>query len=361
MTAGPDPESIELLQHAAPEISDDEAVDVLRQCFGITGTVLPLCGERDRNFHIRTTDGREYVLKIAHPLEKPQFIDFQTEALRRVAAEDPGLPVPRVITSRGGRTSVRIQLRRGERSTVRLVTYLPGIPLSERVSTPHLRTTLATCLARLDKALAEFVHPGATDRLLWNLTNAGGLRKFLPYLADARLRSLADSRFCSFERDVLPRLQRMRRQVVHNDLNPSNILVHPDQPERLTGVIDFGDLVDSFRVVDVAVAAAYQLRYSDDPFDAVKEFVAAYHRENPLDAGEIDLLFGLIGTRLALSTVITAWRAGLHPENREYILRNANVNAELLRRFEHISETEIQERLKAACGDADAGTAAHTP
>lgn len=359
MTAAPDPRSIELLQHVASGVHVDEAEEIARNYFGICGAASSLSGERDRNFRIHARDGADCVLKIAHPLEAPQFVEFQTEALRRVADRDPAIPVPRVIAGRDGHISPRIRLRSGEETSVRLATYLSGVPLSERTSSRELRSALGGALARIDCALAGFSHPGADDRLLWNLANAPGLCEFLPCLPDARLRARVGSWLAHFEQDVLPELVRLRPQVIHNDLNPSNVLVDPERPERLTGVIDFGDLVSSYLVVDVAVAAAYQLRYTPDPFDDVTEFVAAYHQECPLDVRELDLLFDLIGTRLALAIVITAWRSGLHPENREYILRNSAVNAEFLRRYENLSRTDIQERLKAACGDAEATARTH--
>ena len=349
-----DLKSIELLQTPVPSLPPNKEEQLLLEHFGITGTATVLCSERDQNFRMLTADGQRYVLKVAHPLEHPQVTDFQTEALQRIAAEDPALTVPRIVTTPAGETSTRIDLQSDQQSTVRLVTYLPGVPLSERTSTPQLRADLGTWLARIDKALAEYSHPGARHRLLWNLTSAVEMTAFISCLPDAAMRSVVAAGLSHFEHDVLQVMSATRSQIIYNDLNPGNVIVDLHKPERLVGVIDFGDLVHSFLVVDVAVAAAYQLRYTADPFVAVVEFVAAYHQENSLEDGEIELMFDLIVTRLALAIVITAWRASQHPDNRKYILRNASVNYDLLKRLQHVSCHDIQQRLKIACRNAEA-------
>ena len=69
----------------------------------------------------------------------------------------------------------------------------------------------------------------------------------------------------NFEARVLPVLPRLHRQPVHNDLNPHNIVVDAIQHQRISGIIDFGDLTLTARINDLAIAAAYQVADSDDP------------------------------------------------------------------------------------------------
>ena len=111
------------------------------------------------------------------------------------------------------------------------------------------------------------------------------------------------------------------RQVIHNDFNPHNILVSPSNPDVLAGVIDFGDMVEAPLINDLAVALSYQIGAGNGLENAIA-ILAAYHRVRPLDRSEIACLPTLLRTRLAMTVIITEWRASLHPENREYILRN---------------------------------------
>ena len=44
---------------------------------------------------------------------------------------------------------------------------------------------------------------------------------------------------------------------MHNDLNPLNILVDPADPELVTGIIDFGDVIHTALIADVVLDVAF--------------------------------------------------------------------------------------------------------
>ena len=62
----------------------------------------------------------------------------------------------------------------------------------------------------------------------------------------------------------------------------------------MTGVLDFGDMVLTPLVNDVAVAAAYQAEGEDAMGRVCCALVAAYHAHRPLQEHEIDGLFDRI-------------------------------------------------------------------
>ncbi len=349
MSSAPNSRLQELLAAPGPRLSCDEAERIAGEHFGVSGTATALASERDQNFRIVTPQGPGFVLKIANPLEDPQATDFQTQALLRIAKGDPEIPVPRVFTTKDGATRATIDLAGHQQSIVRLLTYLPGVPLADVASTPRLRVRLGVCLARIDKAMCGFTHPGADHGLLWNMKHAVNLIGLVGHLSDAPQQAVVARYIAHFENAVLPLLASLRSQVIYNDLSPGNVLVDPEDPERLIGIIDFGDMVRSPLIVDVAIAAAYQLRHTPDPFDAAGQLLGGFHSETPLEERELDLLFDLIATRLASAMIITAWRASLHPDNRQYILRNASSNWNMLRRIERMSRADVRKRLQAAC------------
>jgi hydroxylysine kinase len=349
VAAAPNSRLRELLAAPAPQLPCDEAERIAGEHFGVSGTATPLASERDQNFRIVTPEGRSFVLKIANPLEDREATDFQTRALLRIAASDPQIPVPRVIITKVGATQATIDLAGGKQSIVRLLTYLPGVPLADVASTPRLRARLGVCLARIDKALRGFTHPGADHELLWNMTHAEDLIGLVGHLPDAGQQAVVTRYIEHFAGHVRPLLAGLRSQVIYNDLSPGNVLIDPNDGKRLVGVIDFGDMVRAPLVVDVAIAAAYQLRHTPDPFDAAGQLIGGFHSETPLDEREVELLFDLIATRLASAMIITGWRASLHPDNRRYILRNAISNWNMLRRLDGMSRADVQNRLKAAC------------
>jgi Ser/Thr protein kinase RdoA (MazF antagonist) len=138
--------------------------------------------------------------------------------------------------------------------------------------------------------------------------------------------------------------------VIHNDLNFHNVVVAADAPEEVAGILDFGDMVRSPLVCDVAVAAAYHVRADDRPLADAAEYVAAYHAASPLDGAELEVLGDLIATRLAMSVLISGWRADEHPQNREYILRNEPAARAGLGALERLSHGEAAGILRRACG-----------
>jgi Ser/Thr protein kinase RdoA (MazF antagonist) len=77
--------------------------------------------------------------------------------------------------------------------------------------------------------------------------------------------------------------------------------------------------------------------------------VAAYHRILPLAAEEVEVLFDLIATRLVLTAVITNWRVTVHPENRDYILRNAPAAWRGLERLASLRRDTARAILSRAC------------
>ena len=332
-----------------PALSCAEAVRIAREHFDVSGSARALTSERDQNFHLSAADGREFVLKFANPREDPNVTDFQTRALLHVASRDPDFPLPRVCTTTRGATETTVVIGQDQTCVVRLLTYLPGVPLGEVPSTPRLRCRLGQHLARLGRALADFSHPAENREILWDMKHAAHLAELIPKIQDAEQRSTTARIIENFRDRVLPRFEKLRGQVIYNDLNPSNVLMDADDPERIVGIIDFGDMVRSPLVVDVAVGATYQLRHTADPFEAATQFVAAYHAVYPLEQRETDLLFDLVATRLAMSVIISTWRATLYPENRDYIMRNVRPNRVALKHLNDELRTYVQERLRAAC------------
>ncbi len=347
----------ELFSTPCPEVEPEVAERIAADAFGIVGRAQELTSERDRNFHITqvtTAPQQEYVLKIANPLESCEVTDFQTRALLHLESHLTALAVPRVVSTPSGETFARIEIAPRQTSTVRLLTYVRGQPCAAAPSTPALRRNLGAALAHLGRALRDLPPEGADEELIWDLKNAWRLRFLLEKIRDANKRHACGRHLDAFDARIARLLRSCRSQSIYNDLNPSNALVHADDPERVTGIIDLGDMAHAPLVVDVAVAATYQLRHTDDPIDAAAELIAGYHDVTPLRCEEVDLLFDLIATRLVMSVLVSNWRAELFPENKDYILRHARFNWTMLERFDMLSREHVSRRLRSACGVEDA-------
>ncbi len=135
---------------------------------------------------------------------------------------------------------------------------------------PAQRRAMACCLGRLDLALQGFSHPAARHDLLWNVSAAHRLMDKLEAVIDPARRRLAEKFMMRFTTQVLPRLGSLRAQVIHNDYHLYNVLVAPDAQDRLTGIIDFGDMIYAPLVGEVATAAAFQMTGCDDPSQGLR-------------------------------------------------------------------------------------------
>lgn len=347
---------IEVLTTAARPATAEEAHRLVRERFGLTAAVSALTSERDQNFLVREAHGARYVLKITNPAEDVSVTDFQTRALLHVASVAPDLPVQRIVPTVDGQVRCIAGFDDGTERVVRLLSYLPGQPLHSVAAGPALRAELARSLARLDLALRGFFHPAAGHRLLWDLKEASRLRELLAHIGDERRRGIAERFLDAFEQHAKPRMPGLRGQVVHNDLNPHNVLVDANGEGVVTGILDFGDMVHAPLINDLAVACSYQLGGGDangsaeEALAGAAAFVSAYHAVLPLEEAEVDVVFDLIAARLVMTVAITGWRAQRYPENRAYILRNNPLSWDGLERLSGLARHDAQRVLRRACG-----------
>lgn len=338
-----------LLEAAPARVSEAQVHEALRQHYAISGKLERLGGERDLNFRVILADGSSRLFKLSHPLENPDVVDFHNQAMRQIERHDPALPVQRVYPSLSGGFVESVEIE-GQRMLVRLLSFVDGLPLHRVACTCEaFRQNLGQALARFDLALSGFSHPAAGHVLLWDMQHAQRLRPLLDYIEPGLRRDRVEHSLDRFEEQVLASAPTLRQQVIHNDMNPHNIIVDPQHPDVLRNILDFGDMVWAPLVNEVAVAASYQLGVSGDVLAPALDMIRAYHRVNPLLGEELELLPVLISTRLALSLCINFWRADLHPDNRAYILRNAHRAQESLAGLSSVSPAHIHDRILAAC------------
>jgi hydroxylysine kinase len=337
------------LQTPAPDFSARHAAALLRGHYGIDASLEVLASERDQNFLVSTGDGNKYVLKFANASESAAITDFQNQGLLHIARVAPDFPVPRVIPTVDDELLFEVESETGDAHRVRLLSWLDGVPLRHAEGVSSMARQAGACLAELGLALRDFEHPASDYPLLWDIRNAASLEQLLPHVSDEALRKLCEQRLERFRDVAAPQLDRLRSQVIHNDMNPSNVLVDDADVNRVTGVIDFGDMVFSRLVNDVAVAAAYFCKIEDDPFAEVLGFLDAFTDVLPLTEDEIALLPDLILTRHLTTVMITHWRASLYPDNADYILRSEPRARQMLSLVAGISIGQTARRFIDVC------------
>ncbi|KKC26113.1 phosphotransferase [Sphingomonas sp. SRS2] len=329
-----------------PMVSESDAEGFAYKVFGVKGRAKMLSSERDANFRL-LSDRDSFLLKFINSGEDPETNRFQTDLLKHLSASATELPVSRLCPDLTGGIQTHVTLSNGVVHAVRLMTFLPGTSGHDVVRGPGSRHRLATVLAALDICLADFSQRPTGQPLLWDVSRAEHAAGLLEAIGDDEKRGQAAGIFDHWRANIAPGLPALRHQVIHNDLNLHNYLV--DQAGAISGVIDFGDAVFAPLVADLATAASYQILDADDPIGALAEMAATYCRILPLLDDEIDLLWGLCAARWAITMSITNWRAGHHPANRSYILRNEPLSVRGLALFHAIEPDSVADRVRAIC------------
>lgn len=336
-----------------PAAIEDAALRIARERYGLTGELDRLSGEKDANFRLRRPGQLPLLLKIVSAEEDPAFVRMHTLALLHVEGRDPGLPIQRVVRTKEGAPDATATMPDGTERIVRVVTYVLGTMQRNAPTTPLQRRNAGRMIARLQHALDDFQHPADSHELTWDLMNVASLLPRVEEIAGGADRANLVAAIEGMARDVMPTAGRLARQVVHNDLNSDNIVVDPEDTDKVVGIIDFGDMVRTARVFDIAVGAAYQMLPDEDPYAAAWDFVGGVHEVFPLDEAELCALVPSIVARMAQRLVITEWRARRYPENRDYILRNNPGTWRIFNRLIDIPRAEAEARLRAALQQKD--------
>ncbi len=265
-----------LLTVPPPRIAPAALSSVLRDHWGLSGTLSPLTSERDLNHRLDSPQGC-FVVRLTNPAEPPEMTDFQTRAALHVAQRDPTLPLQRLVPLRDGRPLLPLPEGR-----LRVFTWLEGQPLHLARRSNAQRRAIGAGLARLTAALADFDHPAADHVLLWDIRQMPALAPLTDHIADPALRADCAAFIADYTAHILPVLDQMPRQVVHADFNPHNLLVSATNPDHLSGILDFGDMVRTPRACDLAVAASYQIDPAD-PLGSLSALISGLHGASAAD------------------------------------------------------------------------------
>ena len=322
--------SFPTLECPAPRLSLDDAQQAASAWFSDVVDLECLDSERDQNFLATNKKQQQYVLKIANSKESFDVLDFQNQALNHLLQSSPSLLLPRVCQDLSGKEISSIVVN-NNKHYVRLLSFIKGVLLEDLVlgtlgwgaSQAHpdvLRRMMGEFLAKLGKGLEDFSHPSSGHELLWDVKQAGSLYHLLSHIKNKHKRDIARTSLERFTKNTEPIIQQLRSQVIHNDMNQSNVILDFNQDGLVIGMIDFGDMVYAPLVNDLAVAAAYQTVATEDLVQGTVHLLSGYQKEYPLNENELALLPALITNRITMTVIIGEWRGAQHPENKQYIL-----------------------------------------
>ena len=327
----------------APDVDISTAEHITRDSFGVDGIFTPLESERDRNFRIEAPDEAEFLLKIHNAAEDVSFIEMQELALEHVAAADASLPVPGTIPTRDGARHATWNDPSGGEHVVRLLTYLQGTKVDSPDFSLDALHRYAGVVARMGNALRNFSHPASRHPMLWDDLQVASVRPLLGFVEDPDGRALVDRWLTRAESRTVTAMERLRSQVIHNDLTRDNVLF--DERQDVSAILDFGDMVETAFVCDLANMLASLLGERPDFLAVAEAAIAGYVAVTQLQDAELEILPDVVATRAVADIVVSEWRKVQHPENAEYITHWEAGSWVILETLEDMGVREVARRF----------------
>ena len=320
--------------------------DLLKKEYHLSGTLTPLVGELDLNFRLHSTDGTDYILKIAHFGESLEHLEMQHAMMAHLSDRIGIYQVPKVVPTLDFAHILKIPDDQNRERLLRLLTWVPGSLLAHlNPHSPNLLETTGRLCGRVTKALEDFEHPGANRTLRWDLAQADWLLEHKEALNQPEL---VQPFLEGSIKKVKPQLTTLPRQVIHNDANDYNVLVDSNEQKAL-GLIDFGDAVHTIRIAELAILIAYAIMHKPDVLAAAVQVTNGFSQTCPLLPEELEILYLLVGLRLTTTVTAAALNRKEFPDHAYHFISEAPA-WEALEKWAALSENLVHYALRGAAG-----------
>ena len=326
--------------------STAEAELLVKKHYHLDVSASLLDGYDELNFLLRGKDDKKWVLKIATDEHNIHFLDAQVKIINHLGKSNMKSKFQQFLLNADGNELTSLVIE-NKNYYIRILSYLDGtFWVDQKNKTEKLYKDFGNFLGQMDKALETFSHPAMHRHYTWDISTAADANRKLQHIQNHEKRRVAGYFLMQFETEVLPELSSLPHAYVHNDANDYNVLVSGDE---LAGIIDFGDMVYTARINNLAVACTYAMLNNTEPLDTAEIIVQAYHEINALTEKETDLLYYLIAGRLCISVTQSAYNASLDSNNEHHFITETPA-WELLFKLIEINPIKAQDRFRIACG-----------
>lgn len=328
------------------ELSLESVEQLAAQHYGLQVKAAALSGYDELNFLLTDNDGKKYIFKVATDEHGLSFLDAQLCMLHHLSKTQLAGQFQKFALNSDGIALTKIIVA-GKNYYLRILSFLDGnFWVEQNEHNTSLYSDLGNFLGSMDRCLENFSHPAMHRYYNWDISHATDANEKLKYIGDTEKRRIAAYFLLQFETEVSPVLSSLRHAYVHNDANDYNVLV---KENRIAGLIDFGDMVYTALVNNLAVACTYAMLSAEDPLQAAPRVVRGYHQSYPLQALETDLLYYLIGARLCISVTQSAYNASLNSDNKHHFITEKPA-WELLYKLIEINPIKVQHEFRMVCG-----------
>lgn len=297
---------------------------VIKDTYQLDVELTRLDGEYDLNFAalgIGRHKDQQHLFKVMRADCQAEFVAMLCRAHEHIDASasqrDIANIIPKIIPDQAGNSYSLANDADGVPRLIWMQSHIQGqMYANVRPHSLQLISQLGNALAQLDMAMEDFQHPLLDAPIKWNLMQAGWIEEQLALIEEPQKQTIVSQIHGHFS-DLLPQLQLLPQQAIHNDVNDYNLLVQTSlqAPSKLTGIIDFGDITLAPRICNLGICAAYVVLDHPQPEQALMSLVEAYHQASPLSPQEADCLFDLLLMRLAVSVINSRMMAIENPDD----------------------------------------------
>jgi len=343
-----------------PSFSVNQAVRFAEQIFGLNAAAQSLPGERDKNFLLKDNSGKQYVLKIANAEDNKSVLDFQNKAMEHIQRKSEECLCPTVFPTQEGDNISIVRDSNKHPYFIRLLSFIPGTPFAGiNPHSPELLYQTGAFMAKIVKALSDFSHPESERDVIWDMQHGlYAVEQYRQYIKKHSQQALVERFFSLYKKEAQTFLSASSKSVIHNDANDYNIIVSfPDtSPETfgkrlIKGIVDFGDMVKTYTLCELAITCTYVMMNKEDPLAAASQIIAGYHSILPLTDNELRVLFPMIGMRLCMSVCISAFNAEQKPDN-DYLQVSSQPAWDLMKKLNTVHPHLALYHFRNACGMA---------
>ncbi len=318
---------------------DTQIKNIIFQQYGFMPTsIRQLDGYANKNYRIEH-NGVKYIFK-TYPFEQSLFdlLKAENEVLLQLNTEVKNRYSAPIHPISVGKIS-------GQKTILRLLSYLKGSFLGDQPLNNEVLRTLGTAVATMNTQLLKITHYTIQARQYnWDIASCHLNEPLIKHIQAPEDRKIVAYFFQQYKENVRPLQDQLRKSIIHSDVNEWNVLLDNN---RVSGIIDFGDMVYSPLINEVATTLTYILYREDKGIDLAIPFLRAYHQILPLQEKEITVLYYLIAIKLCISVCNSASALKQNPDN-QYITISEKPAWRMLRYWLTINPIHAQNIFRQA-------------
>ena len=306
--------------------------------------IKKLNGYENENYLIETINNKYIFKKYPFSLELESIIHGENEVLLFLSKNNDKFPNP-IKTVDG--VYVKIHEIDGKKFICRMLSFLEGEILGSIKNTKEMFESFGTFLAKMNKKL-QLCNNNIIKARIWNwdLQYFHLNKKYIDDLPQEKDRDLVKYFFYQFKENVNPIIDSLRKSIIHSDANEWNVLIRNGE---VSSIIDFGDLVYSPLINEVAIAMTYASYDKENPLDWALIVLESYNDVIPVLEIEIKILYYLIAARLCVSLCNGAHSKKTNPENH-YAFSSEESGFEMLYKWKALSPVFVENTFRKTLG-----------